>query len=64
MGGPLSGDSTLKFRKKVNDLANAGNRAAIKALKKGYGTDSVGVGGPLPGDSLVNNNIAVIILFI
>ena len=55
MGGPLSGDSTLKFRKKVNDLANAGNRAAIKALKKGYGTDSVGVGGPLPGDSLVNN---------
>ena len=59
MGGPLSGDSTLKFRKKVNDLANAGNRAAIKALKKGYGTDSVGVGGPLPGDSLVNNNIAV-----
>lgn len=59
MGGPLSGDSTLKFRKKVNDLANAGNRAAIKALKKGYGTDSVGVGGPLPGDSLVNNNIAI-----
>lgn len=59
MGGPLSGDSTLKFRKKVNDLANAGNRAAIKALKKGYGTDNVGVGGPLPGDSLVNNNIAV-----
>ena len=59
MGGPLSGDSTLKFRKKVNDLANAGNRAAIKALKKGYGTDSVGVGGPLPGDSLVNNNIEV-----
>ena len=59
MGGPLSGDSTLKFRKKVNDLANAGNRAAIKALKKGYGTDSVGVGGPLPGDSLVNNHIAV-----
>lgn len=55
MGGPLSGDSTLKFRKKVNDLANAGNRAAIKALKKGYGTDNVGVGGPLPGDSLVNN---------
>lgn len=59
MGGPLSGDSTLKFRKKVNDLANAGNRAAIKALKKGYGTDSVGVGGPLPGDNLANNNIAV-----
>ena len=59
MGGPLSGDSTLKFRKKVNDLANAGNRAAIKALKKGYGTDNVGVGGPLPGDNLVNNNIAV-----
>lgn len=59
MGGPLSGDSTLKFRKKVNDLANAGNRAAIKALKKGYGTDNVGVGGPLPGDSLVNNNIAI-----
>ena len=59
MGGPLSGDSTLKFRKKVNDLANAGNRAAIKALKKGYGSDSIAVGGPLPGDSLVNNNIAV-----
>lgn len=56
MGGPLSGDSTLRFRKKVNDLANAGNRAAIKALKKGYGTDNIGVGGPLPGDSLVNNN--------
>ena len=54
MGGPLSGDSTLKFRKTVNNLANAGNRAAIKALKKGYGTDSIGVGGPLPGDSLVN----------
>lgn len=59
MGGPLSGDSTLKFRKKVNDLANAGNRAAVKALKKGYGSDSIAVGGPLPGDSLVNNNIAV-----
>ena len=24
------------------------------ALKKGYGTDSIVVGGPLPGDSLVN----------
>lgn len=59
MGGPLSGDSTLKFRKKVNDLANAGNRAAVKALKKGYGSDSIAVGGPLPSDSLVNNNIAV-----
>lgn len=56
MGGPLSGDSTLKFRKKVNDLANAGNRAAIKALKKGYGSDNIGVGGPLSGDSLVNIN--------
>lgn len=55
MGGPLSGDSTLKFRKKVNDLANAGNRAAVRALKKGYGSDSIAVGGPLPGDSLVNN---------
>lgn len=60
MGGPLSGDSTLKFRKKVNNLANAGNRAAIKALKKGYGTDNIGVGGPLPGDSLVNNNTTAV----
>ena len=57
MGGPLSGDSTLKFRKKVNDLANAGNRAAIKALKKGYGSDNIGVGGPTDSDSLVNTNI-------
>lgn len=54
MGGPLSGDSTLKFRKKVNDLANAGNRAAIRALKKGYGSDNIGVGGPTENDSLLN----------
>lgn len=54
MGGPMSGDSTLKFRKKVNDLANAGNRAAIRALKKGYGSDNIGTGGPTPNDDLRN----------
>lgn len=54
VGGPLPGDSTLKFRKKVNDLANAGNKAAIKALKKGYGSDHIGTGGPTPNDDLRN----------
>lgn len=54
VGGPLPGDSTLKFRKKVNELANAGNKAAIKALKKGYGSDNIGKGGPTPNDDLRN----------
>jgi murein DD-endopeptidase MepM/ murein hydrolase activator NlpD len=56
MGGPLSGDNVLKFRKKVNDLANAGNKAAAKIIAKGYATDHIAVGGPVVGESLNNYN--------
>lgn len=56
MGGPLAGDNILKFRKKVNDLANAGNKAAAKIIAKGYATDHIAVGGPVVGESLNNYN--------